>query len=234
MNNSSNNRFALENCVFKAVEGQRRVLDVLGRYSWRWDVDLGVAEIVFSDEQTGEVILKGPIQVIGSHSLISGTWQWAWANPNIDVKPGALTAVRALCDDRANSGETLYQGAAPVRISNDDLLLEFGVVCTGICEGLTWFVCSYENGRLYVAIERLVPFGDVVLDPLFVSDVILGGSNTFSFQHVPALLNYLGNPNSTDDGTMRWDLPGGTLAVEIDEQNRISKTTAKMIGTGKP
>jgi hypothetical protein len=53
----------------------------LGHWS-RWDWDQGDGRIVFSDGAAPKVVAD--IQFVGSISLETDTWLWAWANPHLE------------------------------------------------------------------------------------------------------------------------------------------------------
>jgi len=53
----------------------------LGRTK-RWDADLDIGQIKFSDPDGYQVV--APLQVIGSYNPEYGTWLWGWDHPSVD------------------------------------------------------------------------------------------------------------------------------------------------------
>lgn len=51
----------------------------LGKY--RWDVDQAKGKLIFSEAGIPKVIAS--IQIVGSYSTYSNTWQWSWANKSV-------------------------------------------------------------------------------------------------------------------------------------------------------
>ncbi|HEV7402610.1 MAG TPA: hypothetical protein VGO11_06790 [Chthoniobacteraceae bacterium] len=63
----------------------------LGTYD-RWDYDQTTERLKFSDE-AGRVVVEATVIPIGTWSVQSDTWQWAWANPSM-VEPGRSRAAQ--------------------------------------------------------------------------------------------------------------------------------------------
>ena len=53
-------------------------------YCERYDWDQATAQIVFS--HSGDPKVVADIQFVGSHSRMTSTWLWSWANPSYDKK----------------------------------------------------------------------------------------------------------------------------------------------------
>lgn len=66
----------------------------------RYDYDLATKRIVFSTH--GVPLLEADIEVVGSHSRVSGTWMWSWAKFGLPLKVRTrMKRVRALGEERA-------------------------------------------------------------------------------------------------------------------------------------
>jgi hypothetical protein len=52
----------------------------IGKFE-RWDMDMDRGDLVFSNRDGTTATC--PIQIIGSHGSLGGTWLWAWANPSV-------------------------------------------------------------------------------------------------------------------------------------------------------
>jgi hypothetical protein len=210
----------IEKSVLFAVEGQLALLRSLGDYSWHYDIDFGSGQITFRDTTTGRVIQSGAIQLVGTQSLVSNTWLWAWANLSPDDSPQISKSVVALRDHAASVGQP-WNVSHPIPIANHLDPVYFTLYCMALSGGLTWFACPNENGQgnVYLIIENLEPPLGVTRDALTASTTIEQAINVLAFNHRAAMIAYLGEGTSVDNA-IEWQLGDGAIRARFDDFDR--------------
>lgn len=133
----------------QAVHELMRLNELCGREfhisAWpRWDYDLDRGTLTFSEDSLPKVVAL--IQVIGTTSISSKTWLWAWANeylpPNVKK---AVEEVRAF-GERENIPELIK-----AKLPDDE---HFGWEMTAIAAKILGakgaYRCPDDNGFVYV------------------------------------------------------------------------------------
>ena len=118
--------------------------------SWpRWDYDLERGTLTFSQEGVPMVIAS--IHVVGTTSVKSGTWLWAWGNERLPAKvTEAIATVRAFGEEQ-NLAE-LTRACAP-----DDQYLgwEMTAIAAKLLGSKGAYRCPWSNGFLYLVFSSI-------------------------------------------------------------------------------
>ena len=79
----------------EATMGRQRALSEQQGVSDHYEVDLGAGEMTFLDAD-GQPTARAAISLLGSFSMATRTWAWAWSNPMLP--PALQRRARDLCD----------------------------------------------------------------------------------------------------------------------------------------
>ncbi len=110
----------------------------------RWDYDLDEATLTFSEK--GKPRVRAGIQVVGSVSLRTNTWLWAWANSSVpDGACSCLAAVKAFGEEEAVAVLTTDQCAA-----DEALGWELTAVVAKLAGAKGAYRCPTGSGDLFV------------------------------------------------------------------------------------
>src|SRR5215218_4674315 len=107
----------LEDHVFRVLENQDALYELLGEHRWDFDMDAGT--VVFSRQESGgmlgrlvsrtpNVLATCPVQLIGSESQRDDTWLWAWANAQSEIPPDLTRGVERIRDEARAAGLTPF------------------------------------------------------------------------------------------------------------------------------
>nr|WP_162660490.1 DUF6882 domain-containing protein [Tuwongella immobilis] len=90
------------------------------------------------------------VQLLGTESLASGSWLWAWANTESKIPGHLLVASLALKAYGEQHGiPELTTPQLPLDQINGNTI---GLLASSICEANAFYRCPYEGGALYVLI----------------------------------------------------------------------------------
>jgi hypothetical protein len=60
----------------------RAAIDLWGMDVAAWNADLEAGTITFTNDQSA-LVVKAPVQVVGTYNTDNGTWLWGWDHPSI-------------------------------------------------------------------------------------------------------------------------------------------------------
>jgi hypothetical protein len=217
------NELTLERYVFAVVERALRIQDYIDKYDCRWDIDLEIGKLVFSDKSSGTQLLTSNVQLIGTESLVTNTFLWAWTRDDV---PSNLTKsaeyVRRLGEEL---GEDFFTIGDPIEIANPSVCWDISIVTVGASGAFMWYICPYESGRLYVAVEGFPKYKLPERDASIVSKTVACAIEMLDFDHRPAFGYYLGEPTIDEPRHSVWEFGETSFDVEFNEDNQVSKYT---------
>src|SRR5215472_6041032 len=110
----------------------------------RWDYDLDLAKLIFSEENVPKVIAS--IQVAGTTSKGAGTWMWGWANESLPPQStAALTKVKEF-GKRENIPELIQAEA----LDDEHLGWEMTAIAAQVLGSKGAYRCPSGDGYVYV------------------------------------------------------------------------------------
>lgn len=138
----------------------RRMFDrsigvALDRQSWlanrigeaAWDVDMITGLMRFEDPKTGAVITTA-CQFLGTESIATNTWLWAWANETSGIPTSLLKTARAL--GQLGSERGVPEFSAPSLDLADVDGHTLAVVASAALPVAGYHRAPYDGGALYV------------------------------------------------------------------------------------
>lgn len=210
----------LESHVLRVLENQFKLFEALGPHNWSFDMNEGT--LAFTKE-SGEVLAKCPVQVLGTESKESNTWLWAWANPQSNIPAALLQGVKKVKEAAARENLPLFGAESGFLLEYERLGTELAVICTGYLGMFTYYACAYEGGAMYCAIERCPEAERIPRTALLVNRVIFTAITTLEVSHRQAVTAYLGEPIAHTGDEFTWKAGTGEVKVRFDEQGRITK-----------
>jgi uncharacterized protein DUF6882 len=208
----------LEPYVFRIMENQLRLLELLGEHSWSFDMDQGT--LTFTSEDGTRTLAECSVQLFGTVSDYENTWLWAWANEASDIPPPLIAGVEKVREQAARENHTLFMEAElPAR--EGSFPAELAVICAGYLGLFGYYRCPYAGGALYAGIERCPAAERRPRDPLLVVNTLETSISTFDFQHRDAALAYLGQPSQESGDTSLWNLDCQGIRISFDSLGRI-------------
>jgi hypothetical protein len=219
----------LEDHVLSGLENQKKLLEFLGEYSWGVDLDQGVLTFTRPPKQglatmfgagQPELIARCPIQVLGTRSESSQTWLWAWANVQSQIPAQLLRGVEQIKAEGERQNLSQFSEAS-FPMPEDTPAYALSIICTRHLNLFCPFVCPYQGGAMFTAIESCPEAQNRPRNGLLVMSTLQLGITTFSFSHRPAVLAYLGAPSSTQGDELTWDLDGEPIKIRFDASDRI-------------
>lgn len=180
--------------------------DKVGDLDWTFDLDtltLRFNHLIFS------------VQLLGTESTLSATWQWAWAQDSSDIARGAVRQalrVRALGLEQRIAELSRPQ----VKLSRVDGHY-LATLATGLCEAKAYYRCPFDNGALFVLIQSNL--GELPQRPLErVTAVLPQAITTYKIQDCRLALFGL---------LERYNLPytaSDDKVLVVDGENRLKAT----------
>jgi len=167
----------------------------------RWDYDLDRETLTFSQDGTPKVVAS--IQIVGSTSMVSGTWLWSWANES-DSESIKKAATRVKAFGEAENIPELTQG----KLLDDEYLgWALTAVTAKIVGAKGAYRCPRENGGFLYFIFTSIGFVSVESDATPESGRVKcdkhgSGFSTFVCEHL------VSNP------AQRW------FSQEVDEEHK--------------
>lgn len=115
----------------------------LGSYD-RWDLDQETGKFVFSDN--GEIKIAAEFQIVGTHSGISQTWLWAWANPNLsEVVKKDIYKVKKF-GEKHNLPELIEEKW----MASEDDAWAMTCIANKILQTKGAYKCTHDSGSVFV------------------------------------------------------------------------------------
>jgi hypothetical protein len=210
----------LEDHVFRVLENQGKLYDVLGEHNWSFGMATGTLTFV-SEKQ--EPLASCPVQILGSKSEYSNTWLWAWANEASGIPTALLRWAETIKRQARAESRPLFLSGEEILLRRERFDAELAIICTGALGLFTYYACSYEGGCMFTAIERCPEAERMPRDILLVSKIIETGICALDFDHKRAMLAYLGRPQRTENDRFHWMVGSQELIVTFDGLGRIAK-----------
>jgi hypothetical protein len=202
--------------VAATAEKQAHLSALIGQRPWQ--VDLAACLIAFGDD------LRWQIQLLGTESLITETWLWAWANPVAHFPSAVVAASQTLRQYGANHGlEELSGGPLPLAQLNGH---DAAVIATGVLGAAAYYRGPYQGGAAYFLItDPAFPAktGDPVLRltvgfPQATAAYPIGDHRA-AFE---GFVEYLGLRHTSQNGNVTVQRDGATVATaSFDQQKRL-------------
>lgn len=160
---------------------QYDLYDVIGQNaSWEFHIESG--EIVFDQKH------RFPIQVLGTESEISHTWQWIWANTSSDIPEKNKKSAYEL--KKLGEKEHMQELTKPQVSLNNITGHQIAMIASGICQSACYYRCPYDNGAAYVLIDASEIKKHGSKSEMRFIDVFTQLIKTFSFNHKNAFLSF--------------------------------------------
>jgi hypothetical protein len=208
----------IEEHVFRVLDRQIRMFDRLGEHDWGLEIDQGL--IRFTSAETGQGILDSPIQVLGTESVSSGTWLWAWANTGSSLPPPLLQAANRLRVDAEREGDARFT-QPQLAVQDPALGTELSMIAVGHLGLPAHYVCPYDGGAAYVALVRFDGLDGPPDNALAALETIQASVANVEFDHREALHHYLGQPAAQQGRKLIWNVRGADLIITLDRHGRI-------------
>lgn len=189
-----------------------------------WQADLSAGLIYFGD------VYAFPIQVIGTESEYSGTWLWAWANPDLDAQlreMGRLDLLTCANKLRARGGsESIGLLATPEFLLDNVDGHMLAMVASGMCNADAYYRGAYEGGVAYFLLSDVGIAGqrdDLPRIASVISQVI----SLYPVQHGVMIAAYLEHQGFIiQQLDAKWvatrDEDDAIMTVFFDEQGRLA------------
>ena len=189
----------IEDYVFRIMDNNVRMQEVLGEYNWNVDMRLGT--IAFKTK-SGAVIATCPVQLVGSEA--NGTWLWAWANKESNPPADLLVAVGKLKEDGT---EAHFQITEEFPVPSETFGHEMAILCAGLSGSYGTFRCPFSGGALYVVVESFPKARNLPFNPNRTTQAVMAAISTFKVK----------------DHRAAWEAfpVGERLEVSFDDQDRI-------------
>lgn len=169
----------------------------------RWDYDLDVGTLTFSQE--GVTRVAASIEVVGTTSDTDNTWLWSWANSTL---PFCVTsAIRNVKSFGEKEGIT--ELTSSILANNDHLGWAMSAVATKILGARGAYRCPSKNGFIYL-IYNDIGFADLPRnksEDLFICGTHGKSRATFVCEHLlsqPGQKWFSEKPNETNRWPDAW------------------------------
>ena len=189
-----------------------------------WSADTSQGLILFGDD------LRFRMQVLGSYSFQSGTWQWIWANTQAEVAPAYTEVARQLLGfGNAQQLALFTQPRSPLR---EEDLHTIGLIAAGADESAGYYLGNYGDGILLALIDpgQGLPVAPTS-KPERVLSVVPQLISQFELDHRSLLRHYLPAKGFTlqESGGQITAQQGATsLTAKFDDQGRLSGLTGNL------
>jgi hypothetical protein len=216
-----------EDYVFRIMENQERLGQLIGDSSWGIDIDKGL--LVFTNPDTDEIVAELRAQIIGSQSDATKSWLWIWGNDGMNLSPAQYSYAEAVRIAAIPQGESVLTAQNEFVLPEATFGYEMAILCAGFNGVFGYYRCPYEGGSAfaiiasYPAAEALPP--DAMRTVRTITDTI----SVFSFDHSAAVRAYLGEPVTVagDVHTFRLD-EKNQIELTFDSQGRIANISTTL------
>jgi hypothetical protein len=197
--------------------------DLLGPHNWQFNMDSGTLDL-----GKGRVCSA---EIIGTESLSSGTFLWAWANEASNIPPALVRSAEELKALGEREGiEELFTATLPIdgeRIKGHKLAM----IASGVCNADAYYVGPYEGGAAYFLI-RNTPLGNrATTGTLRMIRVIEEIVSTHPCNHREMILSYLNQEGfsvtNRDNHYVAIAENERSLRFSFDDQDRMVKISSE-------
>lgn len=219
--------------AFLALERQLRLEEAVEGHT-RWDADLAAGTITFAFADRPAMVCEA--QLLGSSALNPGSWLWGWANGSVPEKVTAVARGLRTFGEEHGIPE-LTQPELPLTEEGNDGIDALWYRITIAAAGLVpdWhasFRAPTGEGSVAPFLLRHpdleLPAADFPRVPRVLtqglSSVRLGDHRAA----VDAYARARGIPVAATAAGLELALPAGALAVELDDQARITRLGGSM------
>lgn len=206
-----------------ALDKQLHLEDLVGEASWLLDQDAGT--ITFGGERTCAA------QVLGTQSDVTGTWQWAWANPSVPERVTRdAVLMRAFGEKHGIEEFTRAQIPVSPTVSGHTLAL---VACQ-LVDADAFYPGPYEGGSVFVMVRwpddaPRQANGDLLRALRTLSGSIMGLPVPLRREAVEAYLHWVGLATEARGRDLLGnDAAGESLTVGFDHLGRVSSLSSTL------
>ena len=210
--------------VYAGMAWDRQIdfAETVGDRSWSADTSQGL--IQFGDD------LRFRMQVLGSYSFQSGTWQWIWANTQAEVQPAFTEVARQLLG--FGNAQQLALFTQPRSELREQDLHTSGLIAAGADESAGYYLGNYGDGILLALIDPAQGLPHAANSkPERVLSVVPQLISEFELNHRLLLQHYLPAKGfALEEGAAQITATRGasSITAKFDEQGRLSGLTGNL------
>ena len=189
-----------------------------------WSADMSQGLILFGDD------LRFRMQVLGSYSLQSGTWQWIWANTQAEVPPAFTEVARQLLG--FGNAQQLALFTQPRSALREEDLHTIGLIAAGADESAGYYLGNYGDGILLALIDpgQGLPVA-ANTKPERVLTVVPQLISEFELDHRSLLRHYLpakGFALQESGSQITAKQGASSLTAKFDDEGRLTGLTGNL------
>lgn len=208
-------REALSVYAGMAWDRQMDFAEKVGERAWSADTSQGM--IQFGDD------LRFRMQVLGSYSFQTGTWQWIWANTQAEVAPAFTEVARQLLG--FGNAQHLPLFTQPRSNLREEDLHTIGLIAAGADESAGYYLGNYGDGILLALIDpgQGLPVA-ANTKPERVLTVVPQLISQFALDHRSLLRHYLpakGFAVQEGESHITGQLGASKVTAQLDAQGRV-------------
>jgi hypothetical protein len=217
-----NNFPTLESCLFRVMENQFRMAEVVGECDWQADMS---SETLSFPNERGRVVATVPIQIVGSQA--NGTWLWSWANEASGFAPSLIKAASLLRDSAEK--ESVWANSVEFPLPHGDFGTEAAIYCAAISNSFGFYrgPLNHKDDAAFLLIESFPEAEKLPDNPMRTIKAITTAISGFTVDHRKAIEAFLGSPNEAGV------FSGKGIEVTLDGTGRIASMTATMGGSSE-
>ena len=188
-----------------------------------WSADMSQGLILFGDD------LRFRMQVLGSYSLQSGTWQWIWANTQAEVPPAFTEVARQLLG--FGNAQQLALFTQPRSALREEDLHTIGLIAAGADESAGYYLGNYGDGILLALIDPDHGLPSTAPKPERVPSVVSQLISDFELDHRLLLQHYLpakGFSVQETGSRITGQHGANRIVADLDSQGRISAVSGSL------
>jgi len=202
-----------------SFEKQLRLEELAGECDWSVDLDTG--RLAFDDRY------DFPAQLLGTESVESETWLWAWGNPSVTSSQVVTAARRLKVYGERHGVPEFARAQIPLEEVNGHTL---GLVVAGLQGADAYYLGHYEGGAALLLIEGAELRGAEACSAPGIAQLFTRFASAFPCRHRDALLGYLRGKGcsleETENGIRARTPAGESLEARFDALGRLSGLTA--------
>ncbi|MEG0975928.1 MAG: hypothetical protein RSD57_18200 [Comamonas sp.] len=198
-----------------AWDRQMDFAEIVGERAWSADTSQGM--IQFGDD------LRFRMQVLGSYSFQTGSWQWIWANTQAEVPPAFTEVARQLLGFGNTQQLPLF--TQPRSAIREEDLHTIGLIAAGADESAGYYLGNYGDGILLALIDPGHGLPAKASKPERVLTVVPQLISQFTLDHRTLLRHYLqakGFAVHETEAQITAQQGASQVRAELDAQGRIS------------
>lgn len=198
-----------------SLEKQETLGSIIGDLNW--SVDMTTGTLSFGDQ------FKYSIQVIGTYSLESETWLWAWANDKISISEDLLKDAKKLQQyGKENDLDFLVTADFDADMLNVHGL---GVIASGVCDASAYYCGNFGQGIVLMTLKSEELDNMEFNEEARILTTFPNLINIFEVDHKRSLKAYLekkGYQLSENGDQLTAAKKGKSLHASFDEKGRLT------------